>query len=71
MHKEFIWNHDKTKIKEETLINNFDKGGLKDVNIPFKITSLQCSWVKRLLYLFFLVKSIQEKIPDFIDPLIP
>ena len=33
---------------EKTLINNFGKGGLKDVDIPSKITSLQCSWVKRL-----------------------
>ena len=46
--KEFIWNHKKVKIKEKTLISNFDQGGLKDVDIPSKITSLQCSWVKRL-----------------------
>ena len=42
--KEFIWNHKRPKIKEKTLINNFDKGGLKDVDIPSKIASLQCSW---------------------------
>ena len=46
--KEFIWNRKKVKIKEKTLISNFDQGGLKDVDIPSKITSLQCSWVKRL-----------------------
>ena len=46
--KEFIWNHKRPKIKEKTLINNFGKGGLKDVDISSKITSLQCSWVKRL-----------------------
>ena len=40
IHKDFIWNHKRPKIKEKTLINNFDKGGLKDVNILSKITSL-------------------------------
>ena len=35
-------------MKAKTLINNFDKGGLKDVDILSKITSLQCSGVKRL-----------------------
>ena len=48
MHKQFIWNHERPTIKEKTQINNFDKGGLKDVDIPSKIVSLQCSWVKRL-----------------------
>ena len=48
IHKEFIWNHKRPKIKEKALINNCDKGGLKDVGIPCKIASLQCSWVKRL-----------------------
>ena len=40
IHKEFIWNHKRPKIKEKTLIHNFDKGGLKDVDILSKITSL-------------------------------
>ena len=40
IHKEFVWNHKKTIIKEKSLINNFDKGGLKHVDIPSKITSL-------------------------------
>ena len=48
IHKEFIWNHKRPKIKEKTLINNFDTDGLKDVDISSKITNLQCSWVKRL-----------------------
>ena len=46
--KEFTWNHKRPKIKEKALINNFDKDCLKNVNIPPKITSLKCSWVKRL-----------------------
>ena len=48
IHKEFIWNHKRPKIIEITVINRFDKSGLKDVDIPFKIASLQCSWIKRL-----------------------
>ena len=31
IYKEFIGNHKRPKIKEKTLITNFDKGGLKDV----------------------------------------
>ena len=48
IHKEFIQNHKRPKIKKKTLINNFGKGGLKDVDIPSKIASLQCSRVKRM-----------------------
>ena len=51
IHKEFIWNHKRPKIKEKTLINNFDKGGLKDVDILSKITSLQCSLLERTILL--------------------
>ena len=43
IHKEFIWNHKRPKIKEKTLINNFDTGGLRDVDILSKITNLQYS----------------------------
>ena len=48
IHKELIWNHKRPTIIEKTVINRFDKTGLKDVDIPFKIASLQCSWIKRL-----------------------
>ena len=60
----------KTKKQKKTLINNSDKGSLKDVDILFKITSLQCSWVKKLFdknfhkwknFPLFLMKSILEK----------
>ena len=79
IHKEFIWNHKKLKIKEKTIINNFHKDGLKDVDIPSKITSLQWSLVKMLFYtnfyelksiLFFLSKSVSEEITNFRDLLI-
>ena len=36
------------KIKYETLCCNYENGGLKSVDILFKVSSLQCSWIKRL-----------------------
>ena len=46
--KNFIWQGKKTKIKRSTLSNGYDKGGIKNVDLRDKITSMQCSWVKRL-----------------------
>ena len=46
--KHFIWKNDSPKIKQDTLCKDYENGGLKDVDITFKIISLQCSWVKRL-----------------------
>ena len=45
--KQFIW-PTKPKIKNETISSAFEDGGLKNVDINKKITSLQCSWIKRL-----------------------
>ena len=36
------------KIKHETFCNDYKAVGLKNVDIPNKIISLQCSWIKRL-----------------------
>ena len=33
-----------------TINNNYENGGLKNVNIAAKISSLQSSWIKRLFY---------------------
>ena len=46
--KDFIWNRKYPKIKHSTLCNTHKNGGLKSVHIPNKLTSLQCSWIKRL-----------------------
>ena len=46
--KEFLWGKQKPKIKHETLRNNYENGGIKNVDIFFKIVSLQCSWIGRL-----------------------
>ena len=43
--KKFIWNGNKPKIKHTTLINEYQDGGLKDVDIEAQIRSLQLGWV--------------------------
>ena len=35
-------------MKNLIIDNNFENGGLKNVNIAAKISSLQSSWIKRL-----------------------
>ena len=44
----FLWNNSSSKIKHETLCNDYKAGGLKNVDIPSKIIALQCSWIRRL-----------------------
>ena len=46
--KDFIWNGKRAKINHLTLINSYENGGLKDIDIKLKIKSLQLSWIKRL-----------------------
>ena len=46
--KHFVWKNSNPKIKQDTLCKDYKNGGLKNVDITFKIISLQCSWVKRL-----------------------
>ena len=45
--KQFIWKNGNPKLKHTTLCKEYKKGGLKNVEIFLKITSLQCCWVKR------------------------
>ena len=45
IHKIFIWNGKKAKIKHSTLINDYLFGGLWDVDVRSKIKSLQLSWI--------------------------
>ena len=48
LHRDFIWNSKKPKIKHSTLIGNYSDGGLKDIDLTFKLESLKFSWIKRL-----------------------
>ena len=46
-HKNFICQGKKLKIKHSSLCNDYEMGGLTNVDLRNKITSIQCSWVKR------------------------
>ena len=46
--KHFIWQNGNPKIKQGTPCKDYENGGLKNVDLTFKIISLQCSWVKQL-----------------------
>ena len=46
--KDFIWNQKHPKKRHSTLCNTYKNSGLKSVDMPNKLTSLQCSWIRRL-----------------------
>ena len=45
----FIWDSKPDKIKRSTLIQNYEKGGIKMINIEKFIMSLKVTWVKKIL----------------------
>ena len=49
MHKDFIWDGKRAKIKHCTLIGDYTDGGLKDVDLASKFTSLKFIWIKKML----------------------
>ena len=46
--KNFSWNQLNPKIKKSTINNDYQNGGLKNVNIAAKISSLESSWIRKL-----------------------
>ena len=46
--KQVIWKNGNPELKHITLCNDCEQGGLKNVDIFSKITSVQCSWIKTL-----------------------
>ena len=40
---EFIWKRKNPKIKNSTLYNDYENGGLKNVGIFSEVVNLQCS----------------------------
>ena len=46
---DFLWNNKGDKIKRSVLINSYDKGGLKMIDIFSYNKSLKLAWVKRYL----------------------
>ena len=68
--KQFVWKNGNPKLKHTTLCDKYEKGRLKNEDIFFKITILQCSWVKILyddsfhawkVILLFLIKNYLGK----------
>ena len=49
MHKDFICDGKRAKIKHCTLIGNCIDGGLKDVDLVSKFTSLKFIWIRKML----------------------
>ena len=45
----FIWDGKPDKIKRSTLIQNYEKGGIKMINIENFIMSLKVTWIKKIL----------------------
>jgi hypothetical protein len=45
----FIWNNKPDKIKRQTLIAEYEKGGLKMLDIPSFLKAQKAMWVKRLM----------------------
>ena len=46
--KSFLWKDSTLKIRHETTCKDYKDSGLKNVDISYKIVSLQCSWIRRL-----------------------
>ena len=48
MHKDFIWDGKWAKIKHCTLIGDYIDGGLKDVDLVSKFTSIKFIWIRKM-----------------------
>ena len=46
--KSFLWKDSTPKIRHGTTCKDYKDGGLQNVDISYKIVSLQCSWIRRL-----------------------
>ena len=45
----FLWNSKADRIKRKQITQNYEKGGLKMIDIDNYIKGLKCSWIKRLM----------------------
>ena len=46
--KSFLWKDSSPKIRHETTCKEHKDGGLKNVDILYKILRLQCFWIRKL-----------------------
>ena len=44
----FLWNNKPDKIKRDHIVQNYNQGGLKMVNIKNFVTALKITWIRRL-----------------------
>ena len=44
----FVWQGKKSKIKHVTLIGDYSEGGLKNIDIQAKMSSLRLAWIRRI-----------------------
>ena len=45
----FLWDNKPDKISRKTIIQNYENGGLKMIDIDFFINSTKAGWVKRIV----------------------
>ena len=43
--QDFVWNESRSKIKHSSLIENYEEGGYKDVDISTKLIALKITWI--------------------------
>ena len=48
LQKIFLWNSGTVKIKHSTLINEYEDGGMKNVDIEARLKATKLTWVRRL-----------------------
>ena len=58
----FLWNNKGDKIKQSVMINNYESGGLKMIDISSFNKSLKTTWIKK-----YLDKSNRGKWKDFFE----
>ena len=48
IHRDFVWDKKRPNIKHLTLISDYSKGGLRDIDIHSEFKSLHLNWLNRL-----------------------
>lgn len=49
MFYKYLWNNGPDKIKRKTIIQNYDKGGIRMIDLTNFIYSLKLTWIRRLI----------------------
>ena len=46
---EFLWNNKPDKVKRINITQNYQKGGLKMINLEYFVKAMKGTWIRRLL----------------------